>query len=140
MQDSELNQERFQTLKRIVSEIAEMRHQMNEQDRVKIELEKEIHQSKSTEEELRAAKAALEAQLADGRTERELLSQKLEHEVGERKRVEEEFRAVKISLEEQLARQASELEAMTNNLRSEKQTLKQALDNLQQQFDASYKL
>ncbi len=140
MQDSELNQEKFQTLKRIVSEIAEMRHQMNEQDRVKIELEKEIHQLKSTEEELRAAKAALEAQLADGRTERELLSQKLEHEVGERKRVEEEFRAVKISLEEQLARQASELEAMTNNLRSEKQTLKQALDNLQQQFDASYKL
>jgi len=140
MQDSELNQEKFQTLKRIVSEIAEMRHQMNEQDRVKIELENEIHQLKSTEEELRAAKAALEAQLADGRTERELLSQKLEHEVGERKRVEEEFRAVKISLEEQLARRASELEAMTNNLRSEKQTLKQALDNLQQQFDASYKL
>ena len=140
MQDSELNQEKFQTLKRIVSEIAEMRHQMNEQDRVKIELEKEIHQLKSAEEELRAAKAALEAQLADGRTERELLSQKLEHEVGERKRVEEEFRAVKISLEEQLARRASELEAMTNNLRSEKQTLKQALDNLQQQFDASYKL
>jgi chromosome segregation ATPase len=140
MQDSELNQEKFQTLKRIVSEIAEMRHQMNEQDRVKIELEKEIHQSKSTEEELRAAKAALEAQLADGRTERELLSQKLEHEVGERKRVEEEFRTVKISLEEQLAKRASELEAMTNNLRSEKQTLKQALDNLQQQFDASYKL
>ena len=140
MQDSELNQEKFQTLKRIVSEIAEMRHQMNEQDRVKIELEKEIHQSKSTEEELRAAKAALEAQLADGRTERELLSQKLEHEVGERKRVEEEFRTVKISLEEQLAKRASELEAMTNNLRSEKQTLKQALDNLQQQFNASYKL
>lgn len=140
MQDSELNQEKFQTLKRIVSEIAEMRHQMNEQDRVKIELEKEIHQLKSAEEELRAAKAALEAQLADGRAERELLSQKLEHEVGERKRVEEEFRAVKISLEEQLASRASELEAMTNNLRSEKQTLKQALDNLQQQFDASYKL
>jgi chromosome segregation ATPase len=140
MQDSESNQEKYQTLKRIVSEISEMRHQLNEQDKVKVELEKELYQLKRTEEECRSAKASLEEQLANSSAEKKLLSEELEREIKERKRLEEEFRTVKLSLEEQLAKQASEMELMMGNLKNERETLKQALDNLQQQFNALYKL
>ncbi len=139
MQDSEHNPEKYQTLKRIVSEIAEMRHQLSEQDRLKIEMEQEIDRLKGVEQELRAVKASLEEQLAGSNAERNLLSEKLEHEINERKRVEEEFRAIRISLEEQLASRASEMEQKMNDLRNERQTMKQALDSLQQQFHTLYK-
>ncbi len=139
MQDSELNQEKYQTLKRIVSEIAEMRHQLNEQDRHKIELEKEIDRLKGAERELRAEKASLEEKLSRSDAERKLLSEKLESQIRERTRVEDEFQAVRTSFEEQLARQASEMEQRMNDLRNERQNMKQALDHLQQQFSTLYK-
>ena len=139
MQDSELNQEKYQTLKRIVSEIAEMRNHMSEQDRLKADLEKEIDRLKNEGQALREAKDSLERQLAENEAERKLLSEKLEQETNERRRVEEEFRSVRVSLEEQLARRESEMEQRMNDLKNERQTMKQALDTLQQQFSSLYK-
>lgn len=126
MEDLEFNQEKFQTLIKFVSEISEMQHQLNEKYRI----EKEFH----------IVKASLEEQLANSNTEKERLSEKLENEVKERNRIEEEFRAAKIWLEEQLAKRESEMELITNNLKNERQTLKQSLDNLQQQFNTLYKI
>ena len=139
MQDSELNQEKYQTLKRIVSEIAEMRNHMSEQDRLKAELEKEIDRLKTEGEALREARASLEKQLADSDAARKHLTERLDQEINERRRVEEEFRSVRVSLEEQLARRESEMEQRMNDLRNERQTMKQTLDTLQQQFSSLYK-
>ena len=101
MEDLEFNQEKFQTLRTLFSEIAELQQQLKDKYKTKVDLENEL---------------------------------------AERKRIEEEFSAAKASLEEQLAKRESEMEVMANNLQSERQTLKQALDNLQQQFNTLYKL
>lgn len=139
MEDSEYSFGKFLTLSRFVAEIAEMRDMLIEQDRIKVELENEVAQMKLVEEELRVSKASLEEQLGKSRDESMLMSEKLEHEISERRRVEEDFRAEKISLEEQLVRRQAEMEQMMNDLKNERQTMKQALDNLHQQFNTLYK-
>ena len=140
MQDEEFNLGKFQTLTKFISEINGMQQELNERDKIKVALEMELSQLKGIEEDLRAVKTSLEEQLANSNAERNLLSEKLEHEVKERKRIEEEFCAVKISLEEQLAKRDSEIERIANNHKNEQQTMKLALDNLQLQFKALYKL
>ena len=140
MEDLEFNQEKFQTLRSLFSEIAEMRNQLNEIYKTKVELENELALRKRIEEESRVIKASLEEQLANSSAEKELLTEELEREIQERKRLEEEFHAAKSSLEEQLAKRESEMELITNNLKNERQTMKQALDSLQQKFNTLYKL
>lgn len=119
MEDSEFNQEKFQTISSLFSEIAEMQHQLKEKYKIKVELENALSQRKIIEEEFRAVKISLEEQLTNSNAERELLLEKLEHGAEERKRIEEEFRAVKISLEEQLASRDAERERLSEELERE---------------------
>ncbi len=140
MEDLEFNQDKFQILKSLFSEIAEMQDQLKEKYKTKVELENELVQRKRIEEEFSAAKTSLEEQLANSNAEKELIKEELEREVQERKRIEEEFRTVKASLEEQLAKRDSEMELITNNLKNERQTMREALDSLQQKFNTLYRL
>ena len=140
MEDSEFNQDKFQTLRTLFAEIAEMQNQLNEKYKTKVELENELVQRKRIEDESRVVKASLEEQLANSNAEKERVKEELEREIQERKRIEEEFRTVKASLEEQLAKRESEMELITNNLKNERQTMREALDSLQQKFNTLYKL
>ena len=135
MEDSEFNQEKFPTINSLFSEIAEMQHQLKEKHKIKVELENELSQRKRIEEESRAVKISLEEQLANSNAERGLLLEKLEHGDKERNKIEEDFRTARIALEEQLANYNAEKELITNKLRHQRQTLKQALDNLQERFN-----
>jgi chromosome segregation ATPase len=98
-------------------------------------LEQGAKERSRIEEEFCAVRISLEEQLANSNTAREHLSEELEREVIERKRLEEEFRTARISLEEQLAKYNAEKELFTNKLQHQRQTLKQALDNLQERFN-----
>lgn len=139
MQDSEYSLGKFLTLNKFVAEIAEMRDQLIELGRIKAELENEVTRLQLVEEELRASNASLEGQLDKSNAECRHLSEKLDNEINERRRVEEEFRTIKLSFEEQLARRQSEMERMVNDHKDERQAMKQALDNLHQQFNTLYK-
>ena len=119
--------------------MGEMRSQLEEKEKIQADLEKELYDLKHVWEEVFSAKVSLEAQLANSNAEKKLLSEKLENEINERRRVEEEFRAARASFEEQLAKCRSEMEQMKNDLKNERQTMKQALDNLQQQFNTLYR-
>ena len=139
MQDSEYSLGKFLTLNKFVAEIAEMRDQLIELGRIKAELENEVIRLQLVEEELRASNASLEGQLDKSNAEGRHLSEKLDNEINERRRVEEEFRTIKLSFEEQLTRRQSEIERMVNDHKDERQAMKQALDNLHQQFNTLYK-
>ena len=91
MEDLEFNQEKFQTIRTLFSEIAEMRNQLNDKYKTKVDLENELTQRKRVEEEFSGAKASLEEQLANSKPKRTSLRE-LEREIQERKRIEEEFR------------------------------------------------
>ncbi len=127
MQDGELNQEKFHTLIKFVSEITEMLHQLSEQGKNNVALEEELAQLKRLEEESCAVTASLKEQLANSNAEKEFLSEELGHEIKERKRLEEESRAVTTSLKEQLAKRESEIELSKKNLQNEIHTLKPTL-------------
>lgn len=135
MEDSEFHLEKFPTINNLFSEISEMQHQLKENYKIKLELENELSQRKRIDEESRAVIISLEEQLANSKTARERLSEELEREVKERKRIEEEFRTANISFEEQLSNYNAEKELITNKLRHQRQTFKQALDNLQERFN-----
>lgn len=139
MNDMEYSLKKFQTLSRFISEISEMRNQLEEKEKIQADLEKELYDLKYVWEEVCSAKVSLEEQLANSNAEKNLLSEKLEHEINERRRVEEEFRVARASYEEQLAGCRSETEQMRNDLKNERQAMKQALDNLQQQFSTLYR-
>lgn len=139
MNDAEYSLRKFQTLSRFISEISEMRNQLEVKEKIQADLEKELYDLKHVWEEVCSAKVSLEGQLANSNAEKKLLSEKLEHETSERTRVEEALRAAEASFEEQQARHKSEMEQMRNDLKNERQTMKQALDNLQQQFNTLYK-
>ena len=127
MQDGELNQEKFQTLIKFVSEISEMLNQISEQGKKNAALEEELAQLKHLEEEFRAVTISLREQLANSNAEKELLSEQLRQEIQERKRSEEESRAVITSLKEQLVRRESEIARSKKNLQNEIHTLKPTL-------------
>ena len=119
MQDKELNQEKFPTLTRSVSEIPEMNHQLNEWNKITADSENDLSQLKAIEDEFRAVTASLKQQLANRNAERELLSEELEHEVIKRKRIEEELQAIKILLEKQLVNSDTERELLSEELERE---------------------
>ena len=127
MQDGELNQEKFHTLIRFVSEITEMLNQLSEQGKNNVALEQELAQLKRLEEEYRAVTASLREQLANSNAEKEFLSEQLRHKIQDRKRFEEEFRAVTTSLKEQLAKRESEIALSKKNLQNEIHKLKPTL-------------
>jgi hypothetical protein len=119
MHDEELNQEKFQTLAKFVSEITEMHHKLNEWNKIAADLENELSHRKSIEEESRAVKVSLEKQLADRNAERKLLSEELEREVKERKRLEKEFLAIKILFDKQLVNSDAERKLLSEELEHE---------------------
>ena len=92
MQDKELNQENIPTLSRVVSEITEMHHKLNEWNKITADSENDLSQLKAIENEFRAAMASLKMQVANKNAKRELLSEELKREVKERKRIDEEYR------------------------------------------------
>ena len=47
MEDLEFNQEKFQTIRTLFSEIAEMRNQLNEKYKTKVNLENELDSAKT---------------------------------------------------------------------------------------------
>lgn len=122
MEDLEFNGEKFQTIRTLFSEIAEIRNQLIEKQKIKTELQSESSQRERIEEESRAVKASLEEQLANSNAEKELLAEKLKQEVNERNRIEEELRVLKVSLEEQLAKLASKAEPTANKSQNERRT------------------
>jgi hypothetical protein len=127
MQDKELNQEKFHTLIKFVSEITAMQHKLNERDKANAELKEKLTHLKRIEEESRTVTVSLKQQLAKREAEKELLSEELGRAIKERKRVEEESRAVTASLKEQLARREAEIELSKKNLQNEIQTWKPTL-------------
>lgn len=127
MQDGELNQEKFHTLIKFVSEITEMLNQLSEQGKYNAALEEELAQLKRLEEESRAITASLQEQLANSSAEKEFLLEQLRQEVQERKRFEEESSAVTADLEEQLAKRESEIALSKKNLQNEIHKLKPTL-------------
>lgn len=127
MQDGELNQEKFHTLIKFVSEISEMLNQIGEQGKNNVALKEELAQLKRLEEESRAVTDSLREQLANSNAEKELLSEQLRQEIKERKRFEEESCAVTTSLKEQLARRESEIALSKKNLQNEIHKLKPTL-------------
>ena len=94
MNDMEYSLKKFQTLSRFISEISEMRNQLEEKEKIQADLEKELYDLKYVWEEVCSAKVSLEEQLANSNAEKNLVSEKLEHEINERRRVEEEFRVM----------------------------------------------
>jgi multidrug efflux pump subunit AcrA (membrane-fusion protein) len=135
MQDEELNREKFPTLIKFVSELNEIQHQLDESDKIKEQLEKELSQLKA---DSCTAMTLLETELINSNAEKEILREKAEYEIKERNRAEEEFRTVKTSLEGQLTRSESEKELITKNLQAEIQARKAALDKLQKSIDELY--
>jgi len=127
MQDGELNQEKFHTLIKFVSEISEMLNQISEQGKNNAALEEELAQLKRFAEESCAVTASLREQLANSNAEKELLSEQLRQEIQNRKRFEEESRAITTSLKEQLARRESEIARSKKKLQNEIHTLKPTL-------------
>ena len=127
MQGQELNQEKFHTLIRFVSEITEMLNQLSEQGKNNVALEQELAQLKRLEEESRVVTASLREQLANINAEKEFLSEQLRQEIQERKRFEEESRAVTTDLKEQLAKRESEIALSKKKLQNEIHTLKPTL-------------
>jgi len=127
MQGQELNQEKFHTLIKFVSELIEMLNQLSEQGKNNAALEEELAQLKRLEEEYRAVTASLRERLANSNAEKEFLSEQLRHKIQDRKRFEEEFRAVTTSLKEQLAKRESEIALSKKNLQNEIHKLKPTL-------------
>ena len=121
MENEEFNRERFRMFANFFSEMTEIKRELNEGVKTKVELNNALSQLQSLAEESRNARDSLEKQIADINAERELLTEELEREHQERQGIEEQFRATQTHLEEQLININQEMDILKKDLEREVQ-------------------